>query len=140
MYDDRVPLTERAAAMALAALVIVTAAGQFRTLGALPFGYLLMWLAVRLPFDSFGSRDDISYGLYIYAFVVQQMLAQAGVQRAGVVVFIMASLALTAVPAWLSWRLVERPAKDWSARRIRARQVAVPLQTTAEPTTSTAVV
>lgn len=130
MYDARIPMSDAYAAVALAVLVGVTVLGQFRGLGALPFGYLLMWLAIRLPFHRFGSRDDISYGLYIYAFVVQQMLAEAGVQRYGVGVFIAASMALTVIPAWLSWRYVEKPAKDWSARWIKARRIGVPLQAT----------
>lgn len=130
MYDAHVPMGDAYAAVAVLVLVAVTMLGQFRGLGALPLGYLLMWLAIRLPFDRFGSRDDISYGLYIYAFVVQQMLAEAGVQRLGVAVFIYTSAALSVIPAWLSWRYVEKPAKDWSARWIRQRRIGQPLQST----------
>jgi peptidoglycan/LPS O-acetylase OafA/YrhL len=132
MYADRLPFDGRWAAVSLVVLILVGVAGQFVAVGALPLAYLLMWLAVRLPLHSFGRRFDISYGLYIYAFPVQQMLARADVQRAGVAVFVLASVVLAIPPAFLSWVLVERPAKDWSAGWIRRRHAGLPLQSTAE--------
>ncbi|NUO77555.1 MAG: acyltransferase [Lysobacter sp.] len=57
-----------------------------------------------------GRYGDLSYGLYLYAFPVQQLLVLAlGAQRP-----YLAMLALTATVtlplAWLSWHCVERPA------------------------------
>ena len=78
-------------------------------LAPLPLGYLLLSLGassrIRL-----GSTNDISYGVYIYAFPVGQMLAVLGGQRLGYFGMVVATLALTVPLAWLSWKLVERPA------------------------------
>lgn len=57
-----------------------------------------------------GWRSDYSYGTYIYAFPVQQMLAAAGVHRSGLIAYVAASAACTAPFAVASWWLVERPA------------------------------
>ena len=50
-----------------------------------------------------GSTNDISYGAYIYAFPVMQLLVVLGGDRLGYLGMILATLALTAPLAWLSW-------------------------------------
>lgn len=52
------------------------------------------------------SGNDISYGLYIYAFPIQQILINS--LGEGMFSFILV-LILTVIFAYLSWRLVERP-------------------------------
>ncbi len=95
----------------------------FSTLAPLPLAYLLLWLGGVLP-TRVGAKNDISYGVYIYAFPVQQLLALAGVQRFGVIPMMVASTICTIPLAWSSWVLVERPAmrlKGWrSAPRVAA--------------------
>ena len=73
----------------------------------LPLAYALLSLGALLPVRA-GSRHDISYGLYIYAFPVQQMLFQTAGQSLGLVSAVVAFLA-TLPLAWASWLWVERP-------------------------------
>lgn len=79
-------------------------------LGVAPLllGYVLLVLGGRLPVR-LGARNDISYGVYIYAFPVQQLLALNGGHTLGVLGFAAASTALTVPLAWASWRSVEEP-------------------------------
>jgi len=42
---------------------------------ALFLAYPLIWLGIHLPLHRIGSRNDYSYGIYIYAFPIQQLLA-----------------------------------------------------------------
>lgn len=56
------------------------------------------------------GAPDISYGIYIYGFPVQQSLSALFADRLGFVPLIAASLAITVVLASLSWKLVEKPA------------------------------
>jgi len=37
--------------------------------------YSMLWLGIHLPFQRIGARNDYSYGVYIYAFPVAQLLA-----------------------------------------------------------------
>ncbi|GIF05173.1 acyltransferase family protein [Actinoplanes siamensis] len=106
---------------ALAAAVVLAGTlrfGGFAVLGYPAFAYLVLWLAIRLPapLRRVGRRRDYSYGFYIYAFPVQQLLALLGVPDLGLVAYIaLASLGTLAL-AIPSWHLVERPAmsvKDW---------------------------
>jgi peptidoglycan/LPS O-acetylase OafA/YrhL len=60
----------------------------------------------RLP----SKMGDWSYGLYLYAFPVQQVLAMYGLASFGVVAFTAASTVVAFAFAALSWYLIEKPA------------------------------
>jgi peptidoglycan/LPS O-acetylase OafA/YrhL len=73
------------------------------------FSYCVLWLAFRLPIRRFARHGDLSYGTYIYAFPIQQLLALYGLNRWGMPVYVALVLAGTLPVAFLSWRLVEKP-------------------------------
>jgi peptidoglycan/LPS O-acetylase OafA/YrhL len=75
----------------------------------MPFvvAYAAIWAGLRFPLQ---WRRDLSYGTYIYAFPIGLAVAAAGGARAGIVPFILATLALTIPVALASWMLVEQPA------------------------------
>ena len=120
LYAAKVPMQPLLAASA----ALLVAAGlfsgwEYRVLGALPLAYLVMWLGCRLPVR-WGMRNDISYGLYIYAFPVQQLLVIAGWSAIGWWASAALAVVLTVPLAWLSWLAVERPAlrlKNWTPGR-----------------------
>ena len=85
----------------------------------LPLAYGLLSLGALLPVR-LGARNDVSYGVYIYAFPVQQAVYAFGGHALGVVGFAMVSVVLTLPLAWASWLLVERPALRWGRRKPRA--------------------
>ncbi|MDR1214408.1 MAG: acyltransferase [Propionibacteriaceae bacterium] len=80
-------------------------------------GYFLLWLAQVLPCPGVIRRQDISYGVYIYGFWAEQILAILGFQRWGMVLYTVASVLLTIPFAVLSWVIVEQPAM----RRVRGQ-------------------
>ncbi len=100
-----------AAGIAGVAVVAIRIASYPWYLGVAPLllGYVLLVLGGRLPVR-LGARNDISDGVYIYAFPVQQMLALSGGHALGVLGFAAVSTALTVPLAWVSWKLVEEPA------------------------------
>jgi peptidoglycan/LPS O-acetylase OafA/YrhL len=106
----RLPLHRGWAAGAAVGTGLVLGAGQDLVLASLPLAYLLLWLGARLPFQSVGRHNDLSYGMYIYAFPVQQLLVLLHANRAGVLPYVVASVVCTVPPAIASWLLVERPA------------------------------
>ncbi len=79
---------------------------------ALP--YLVLYLAHRLPFHGVEKWGDFSYGIYIYAFPLQQLLAAAGAQRLGFTAYLAASVALAVLAGVASWRWIEAPALRWA--------------------------
>jgi len=77
----------------------------------------VLWLGIHLPFHRLASTNDYSYGMYIYAFPVQVLLAFWGVSRWGYVPFAIMGVLATIPLAVASWWLIERPAlrlKKWS--------------------------
>ena len=75
----------------------------------LSYAVLTIGLA-RTPYVARTARfGDFSYGLYLYAFPVQQLVIDEWGVRGTTVNFLVV-LAITSVFAVLSWHLVERPA------------------------------
>lgn len=105
------------------------------TAGAQPLFYLafvygVMWIGTTPLLHRFVPRNDYSYGIYIYGFMMQQCVADIAVHLSH------QTAALIAAPfilAWaaLSWHFVERPVLVWCRRRLaRAPDtVAVPMGT-----------
>lgn len=109
-YRERIPHTPALVAASVALLLLTIVTGTFQALAGLPIAYLMMSLGILLPLEKVGARNDISYGMYIYAFPVQQMLALAFRDSAVPVwVFVIAAIGVTIPLAWASWLLVERP-------------------------------
>lgn len=109
LYRDLVVMSRRGATLAAAALMVSVPLGIYPVVGTVALAYLWLWLAVRLPLRSFARHGDFSYGLYIYAFPVQQLCAVLGVNRLGLLPYFFLCLAVTLVLAMVSWFLVESP-------------------------------
>lgn len=96
-------------------LVVLVAAWHFgfhRATTPLILPALIFWLARHLPFHEWERRagGDYSYGLYLYGYPVQQLLAHFGVYKAGLLAYGILGLAVALGLAALSWKLVEGPA------------------------------
>lgn len=122
---DRIPLRPVLVVAGAAAVTAVVVAGAPPVLAGPALAYLLLALGILLPFRRVGARNDISYGIYIYAFPVQQILALTLAHRGVPAVASLAlAVALTVPLAWASWLFVERPVmrahRRWSSRRGKA--------------------
>lgn len=82
--------------------------------------YVLLWLGATLKSPQVIRTHDVSYGMYIYAFQVQQLFAVFGAWTWGYWPFALAALAVTVVFAVPSWLLVERPIMEWARKRLPA--------------------
>ena len=102
------------------------------------FAVTILWLASWVPSPGFIKTNDVSYGLYIYAWPIQQLLALGGVHEHGLLVYNVATGAGALILASASWFLLERPVmrrvRD-SLRREKAAapQTAAPVAIPAEP-------
>jgi peptidoglycan/LPS O-acetylase OafA/YrhL len=111
LYASRIPMRLSFGVLAVGILVATLAFGGYEVIGRVAFAYVCIWLAVYLPIRDFDRRGDFSYGLYIYGWLVAQMLAVFNVYELGPLPF----MAITTVVAFgfavLSWHLVEAPAQ-----------------------------
>jgi peptidoglycan/LPS O-acetylase OafA/YrhL len=106
---DRIALRTWLVPAALAVFLVLVFTGQAELFGQLPFAFLIIWIGAILPVR-IGVRNDISYGIYIWAFPVQQLIIVAGLSWLGPWGTALLAFVLTVPIAWASWRLVEKPA------------------------------
>lgn len=112
VFDDR--LGAFTGLLALATLRF----GGFSTIGTIAAVYFILYLAARLPkkLQWIGQKNDYSYGVYIYGFLVQQVLSYMGLYKLGIVPYVLISWVVAMGCAWLSWHILEKHAlalKDW---------------------------
>jgi peptidoglycan/LPS O-acetylase OafA/YrhL len=139
LWRDRVRLDDRLAAVAVVVGLAAAFNRLFPIVGVAALSYWLLWAAWRLPLRGFDRRRDTSYGLYIYAFPVQQGLVLAGVAAMPIPVFFAASLLATIPFAIASYDLIEGPAlrlKRWRPSFVRRRErlePALPVESVGPP-------
>lgn len=127
LYITRVRINDVLGPFCLLVFAATLWVGAYYAVGVPALAYGLMWFAVRSPkpLRKVGRKRDLSYGVYIYAFVVEQILVVYGVNKHGYVLYLAAAFAGTVVLATLSWYAIEAPAlklKDWQPklpRRLR---------------------
>lgn len=105
---DHVRVSPAVGAISFIVLVVTYLAGFEGWLSPLPLSVFLLWLGASLPMR-LGSVNDISYGMYVYAFPIQQMLVILLGTEVPPWLFMIATAACTAPFALASWHLVEKP-------------------------------
>jgi peptidoglycan/LPS O-acetylase OafA/YrhL len=111
--DERFVSSAPATCAAFAAGAMLLPPGAWQSLaGTMAFATGVLWLALRARWlPALPPRmGDWSYGVYLYAFPVQQWLASTGLHQASFAVYLGASTAITFALAALSWQLIEKQA------------------------------
>ncbi len=119
LYRDRLPISDGLGVVAVVVFLVAATNGQAFSPALVAYEYAILWLAVRLParLHRVGRTNDYSYGVYLYAFVVQQVLARFGAVRLGLPGYLALCTLVTVGLAALSWHLVEKWAlrlKGWT--------------------------
>jgi peptidoglycan/LPS O-acetylase OafA/YrhL len=110
LYAHQIPVSRLLTLVAAGVLVSgIMFFDDYRVIAGPAFGYLCLALAVSRV-RVWEPKTDISYGLYVYHWPILQVLNLLGVAAYGIWAFAPAGLAVTAVVALLSWKLVEKPA------------------------------
>ena len=89
-------------------------------LAALSYFIFSFALAPNPFFGKYFVKNDYSYGMYLYAFLVQQILASLFTQyNITFNIYLMMSIVISFVFAYLSWHLIEKPALDFCKRILK---------------------
>lgn len=140
-FRHQVPMSGRLAA--LCALVIPCAGflPDYRLIAAPALAYLIFWIGGRLRHPRWERHTDLSYGLFLFGFPVQQTLLVMGWPWLNPALFFLVSWLATAPFAVFSWLAVERPAMNLKRRldrRHSARRSARATRTSPSATALTA--
>ena len=73
---------------------------------------ITLWIGLNFQILTSVTKriGDISYGIYLYAFPVQQLLTSYKIHGHGLISYIVLSSLITAILAYVSWIFIERPA------------------------------
>ena len=123
-FERTIPVRASLVSLAAAGLLLSMLLPAYRPVGALLLAYVLVGTGALVHHPRLRLENDISYGTYVYAFPLQQMLACAGAAVLGPVVFMVFSLLLVWPAAALSWFGVEKPALRLKKRLRTRTQVA----------------
>ena len=122
LWQDRVVMAWPLAVAAVIVVVIASHVEAYELVAALPIAYIVLWLGTTLPFTRFGVTHDLSYGLYLYAWPVMQVLSLTFVVHSSAIPFSIACIAISCALARLSWTFIEHPAMvRWGGRRPQPR-------------------
>jgi peptidoglycan/LPS O-acetylase OafA/YrhL len=112
LYVVRPPIDGRIAAACLCVLVASFYLGFWGMIWPIFGGYAVLWLALSpsAPLPRLAKYGDFSYGIYILAFPVQQVVAQTMAGRGTWYLNVLISAPIVLALAAASWFLIERPA------------------------------
>lgn len=107
--------------LVFASVVIIVAAATFvpnygLVPGDIPLAYAVIVSGSLLHNKRLALRTDLSYGVYIYGFPMQQLLVICGLAGLNPVPFTAVAIAVTLPVAAFSWFVVEKPAMSLKAR------------------------
>jgi peptidoglycan/LPS O-acetylase OafA/YrhL len=129
---DAIPLDGRLALLALASLPMsLFVTDTYRVVAAPGLAYLCLWTGLVLArWPRTRIRNDLSYGIYIYGFPIQQALILTGVWGVSSSWWRLTSLSLAMVVplAAASWLLIERPVLQAGRRSRVIAPAAVPVE------------
>lgn len=111
---DKIPLNWMATAISVGAIVCGYAFGgadwhNAALIYLLLLPYTIISAALLLKRFSFLNKHDISYGVYIYGFVVQQLIVSLFPNLKNPEAFMLLSIVLSYLAGYASWKLVEKP-------------------------------
>jgi len=110
LWRDKIPVHF---SLAIAAATVALIASQFppffQILTPVAACYLVLWAGFNHPVRSAAwcDKTDLSYGVYLFAFPIQQAVAYAGTASPMMLFAITAPVVLGI--AFLSWTFVEKP-------------------------------
>lgn len=97
--------------------------GDFIAWYYLPFGhyihilllsYMIIYVALHLkPAVRFLDGTDISYGVYIYAFPIQQTYMHYLGETYGFTTFVVITTLISFVCGYISWKMIEKPSLNF---------------------------
>ncbi len=123
LYQFRDSIPARWSLVALSVLIVLAASlmPNYRIIGGIALAYAVIVSGALIHDARFTLRTDLSYGVYIYAFPIQQLLIICGLVTLNPLVFAVIATAATMPLAAFSWFLIEKPATSLKTRLTQRR-------------------
>jgi peptidoglycan/LPS O-acetylase OafA/YrhL len=115
-WRDKIPARWSLVAVSLVIVAAASLLPDYRMVAAIPLAYAIIVSGALIHHKRLRLRTDLSYGVYIYAFPIQQLLVIAGLRWLHPVAFFVVATIATLPLAAASWFLVEKPARSLKYR------------------------
>jgi len=112
LFMSKIPYSKILFVISIGLMIVSTVQGFYNIISPFTMAYILFFSVFTLPsvFQKLEGRGDFSYGLYLYGFPIQQILALIGLPRFGVFIHFLGSIFITFFPAAFSHFFIEKPA------------------------------
>lgn len=122
VYRDKVKFTSRGAAASAIALFFLMFSGRWAETSLAVFGgYLIFWIAFKLPVLRLSKLDnnaDLSYGIYLYAWPIASVIVWK-FRHIDPWLLCAATFVCVLPVAYLSWTFVEKPSLELARKERR---------------------
>jgi peptidoglycan/LPS O-acetylase OafA/YrhL len=121
LFRDVIPARWSLVAVCVVIVLASSLLPNYRLIGGIPLTYAIIVSGALIHDKRMRLRTDLSYGVYIYAFPIQQLLVIWGLSSMNPVVFASIAAIATLPLAALSWFVVEKPSLALKSRFKRRR-------------------
>lgn len=118
LYRFRKVVPARWSLVAVSVIIVLAASPlpNYRVVAAIPLAYAIIVSGALIHHRRLRLRTDLSYGVYVYAFPIQQLLVVCGLATLNPIFFAIVATTATLPLAALSWVAVEKPAMSLRSR------------------------
>lgn len=121
-FRDVIPARWSLVAVSAGIVLVANLLPDYRPVAAIPLAYAVIVSGALIHNQRLNLRTDLSYGTYIYACPIQQVLVICGLGTLNLLLFATISIVATLPFAASSWFLIEKPAMRLK-RRLKGKRV-----------------
>jgi len=116
LWRDMIPKSIWIFAISLVSLLVALRWGSAQIVMPFAGAYIVFFLALSggRTLQVAGRKVDLSYGIYLFGFPIQQLIIAASAQAIGPKMLFLISFPITCGVAYLSWTLIEAPCLRWA--------------------------
>lgn len=109
LFKDKIIFSYRFILLSIILLIFASQLFYLKYAEMLLLPYIVIALGIGFRVNNFNKYADFSYGLYIYAFPIQQLITFYFGKHLNIATYFFFSLVATMVFSFFSWHLVEKP-------------------------------
>lgn len=110
LYKDRLIYSTKYILLGVFVLLVSLKSGHFNDLALIFLPYIVIGISIRSKIKLFTKYGDFSYGIYVYAYPIEQLMVKYYRNDLNAIRLTIYSFLLTLIISVLSWNIIEKPA------------------------------